>query len=73
MIDLISLGKNAKIASAQLNKFSDEKRNAVLVGVAKALRENADYIMQENTVDIQACVKKGVSDAFIDRLKPYIS
>ncbi len=69
MIDLISLGKNAKIASAQLNKFSDEKRNAVLVGVAKALRENADYIMQENTVDIQACVKKGVSDAFIDRLK----
>jgi len=69
MIDLISLGKNAKIASAQLNKLSDEKRNAVLVGVAKALRENADYIMQENTVDIQACVKKGVSDAFIDRLK----
>lgn len=69
MIDLISLGKNAKIASAQLNKFSDEKRNAVLVGVAKSLRENADYIMQENTVDIQACVKKGASDAFIDRLK----
>ena len=69
MIDLISLGKNAKKACAGLIKLSDKERNAVLVCVAKSLRENAHYIIKENAFDIEASIKKGASDAFIDRLK----
>ncbi|MBE5737401.1 MAG: glutamate-5-semialdehyde dehydrogenase [Clostridiales bacterium] len=68
MYDLLSLGQNAKKASIELIKLSEQKRAETLLEGAKMLRQNADYLMAENTVDIENAKKKGMSDAFIDRL-----
>ena len=68
MIDLITLGKNAKTAAAALNKLSDEQRNAVLLKAAHLLRTNKNYLIEENAFDISLAREKGMSDAFIDRL-----
>ena len=68
MFDLISLGKNAKKAAVALGALTEQKRNAVLVAAAKSLRDNKDYLISENLLDIKAAKEKGMTDAFIDRL-----
>ncbi len=68
MVDLITLGKNAKKASATLLKVSEEKRNATLKTVACFLRQNKEYLISENALDIKNAKEKGMTDAFIDRL-----
>lgn len=68
MYDLITLGKQAKKASASLIKLDDQKINEVLRLSAKALRDNAEFLIAENKLDIKLCLQKGASDAFIDRL-----
>ena len=52
MYDLVSLGKSAKKAAAALIKLSDEVRNNALISVAKALRDNKEYLIKENLEDI---------------------
>lgn len=68
MYDLISLAKGAKSASIRLSNVSENERNIVLKRAAILLRENASFLMQENQVDILNARKKGMTDAFIDRL-----
>ena len=69
MFDLISLAKNSKKASLSLNSLTDEQRNLTLKLSAKYLRENAEYLIEENQKDVELAKQKGASDAFIDRLK----
>lgn len=68
MIDLITLAKNAKKASAELNTLSEEKINFALNKVAVKIRENAQFLKTQNAMDLQNAKVKGLSDAFIDRL-----
>lgn len=68
MFDLLSLAKNAKKASKDLLNQSEEKINKVLRDSAKLLRENAKFLKEKNSIDIENGKKKGLSDAFIDRL-----
>lgn len=68
MFDLIALGKKAKTASRQLINLTEDMRAKALVEGAKMLRENAGFLIKENSVDIQNAKEKGMSDAFIDRL-----
>ncbi len=68
MYDLIGLGKISKKASISLIKLTEEKRNQALNACAKALRENAEFIMAQNALDIENAKKNNKSDAFIDRL-----
>ena len=68
MFDLVSLGKKAKIASVNLIKLTEEKRAETLVACAKALRDNAEFLIKQNQIDIENAKVKGMSDAFIDRL-----
>ena len=68
MFDLNSLGKSAKVAAAELSKLNDKKRNSALLTVAKLLRENASYLIEENAADIRLATEKGATAAFIDRL-----
>ena len=68
MIDLITLAKNAKKASAELNTLSDDKINQALKTVAVKIRENAQFLKDQNALDLQNAKVKGLSDAFIDRL-----
>lgn len=68
MFDLIALGKKAKTASFKLINLTEDMRAKALIEGAKMLRENAEFLIKENAVDILNAKEKGMSDAFIDRL-----
>ena len=68
MYDLIGLGKRAKKASVFLAKLTEEQRINALKLCAKAIRDNAKYLIEQNAIDVENAKKNGKSDAFIDRL-----
>lgn len=68
MIDLISIGKSAKLAAIELNKLSDLERAETLKRAAQLLRDNKEFLIKENQADIVLAKQKGATDAFIDRL-----
>lgn len=63
-----SLGHDAKDASRILSQVSEEKINAVLNGIAAALRDNSAAILEGNKKDLAAGEQKGLSPALLDRL-----
>ncbi len=68
MIDLKALGIRAKKACANLSLLSQDVINNALMSVAKALKDNAGYLIEQNRSDILSAKEKGMSEAFIDRL-----
>ena len=68
MTELNALGARAKVASKDLALLSEEKINQTLIAVAKSLRDEKDYLINENRLDIEKAREKGQTDAFIDRL-----
>ncbi len=68
MYDLVGLGERAKKASTFLAKLTEEQRINALKVCAKAIRNNAEYLIKENAIDVENAKKKGMSEAFIDRL-----
>lgn len=68
MFDLLSLAKNSKIASRELNLLTEENRALTLIKTAEYLRKEKDYIISENKIDVENAIKKGMSASFIDRL-----
>lgn len=69
MIDLNTLGKNAKTAAASLYSAPQEVIDRALIFSADELIKNADKIKTANIKDIKNAEEKGLSAAFIDRLK----
>ena len=69
MIDLNTLGKSAKAAAASLYSASQEVIDRALCVSAEELIKNADKIKAANVKDIKNAEEKGLSAAFIDRLK----
>lgn len=63
------LGVAAKSAAAGLYELTEEKINACLIAAADALTDSAEQIKSENAKDIENARVKGLSAAFIDRLK----
>ncbi len=61
-------GKLAKEASYKLGTLSAKEKNLALSAMAKALRDNSDFILEENAKDIENGEKKGMSKGLIDRL-----
>ena len=68
MIELIEKGKLAKKASYELAKKSSGEKNAALLAIAKALRDNTEYILKENLVDIENGRANNMKEGLIDRL-----
>ena len=68
MFTVRELGINAKKASRVLSVAKAEK-NEALKNIALALVENADYIIEQNNIDILNAKENGLSDAMIDRLR----
>lgn len=66
---LEELGEQAKSASMELAKLGQLKKNEGLEAVAAALVENADYLIQENAIDVKASEERGVKASLIDRLR----
>lgn len=63
------LGKNAKIASQSLVKLGTAEKNVVLGQVAEALLAETDFVLQENTRDVEKARENGISPVMVDRLK----
>lgn len=68
MFDLVLACEKAKKASKSLLSITEEKKKEALIVVAKALRDNAERLINENAKDIKLAKEKGATLAFIDRL-----
>lgn len=66
---LTELGKKAKEAEKTLMIAATEQKNKALKYIAQALIENADELIQANTIDLENGKNNGMSEAMLDRLK----
>lgn len=60
--------QNARTAVASMAKLESGVRNAALRALASSLTRHTDYLIIENTKDIQAARESGTADPLIDRL-----
>lgn len=65
---LQELLKNAKLARESIEFASTEQKNSLLTAISEALRENSDYILQQNKIDTENA-KGSISEVMIDRLR----
>ena len=68
MFDLLLACENAKKASKSLLSLTEQDKSNALMAVAKSLRDNAQFLINENAKDIAFAKEKGATPAFIDRL-----
>lgn len=66
---LIQLGKNAVEAKFALQELSTAQKDHALHAVARALRANDPWILQENAKDIEKGEEKGMHPGLLDRLR----
>jgi glutamate-5-semialdehyde dehydrogenase len=66
---MTQLAKQAKAASRELAKLTTAEKNACLLAMATALKQNAEAIKQANALDMDFGAKHGLSFAMLDRLK----
>jgi glutamate-5-semialdehyde dehydrogenase len=65
---IVSQLKSAREASYALAQCSTERKNAVLLSLAKALRANAAAILEANRKDLEVAKSSGRAGAFLERL-----
>jgi len=63
-----TLGINALEAKDFLSTVTTAQKNEALQAIANALRNNIDYIIEENKKDLENGKNSGLSDALLDRL-----
>lgn len=63
-----TLGINALEAKDFLSTVTAAQKNEALHAIANALRNNIDYIIEENKKDLENGKNSGLSDALLDRL-----
>ena len=69
MSELIQIGTLAKKAAGYLALQDTAFKNSLLKAIADELRENAQYIEEENKKDLASAKANGISDAMQDRLR----
>ena len=68
MSSLISMGQKAKEASYELGVASPGQKNEALTFIAEELIKAKEEIIKANEIDRQNAIKKGITDALLDRL-----
>ncbi len=68
-MNFIDKCKLVKDASFELMVLSNEERDDILLKFADKLRCNKEYILEENTKDIEKAAENGVRESMVDRLK----
>lgn len=66
---ITSIGQKARTAARALALLSADQKNAILLGMADALMENAPAILEANARDIAGAESHGLNAAAIDRLR----
>jgi len=66
--DILEIARQAKLASQKLANLSSITKNEALLKMAEAIEINKEKIKEENSKDVKAAEKKGLSKALIDRL-----
>ncbi len=66
---LLTLGKQAKIASYSLSQASTQLKNELLMAMAEAIEAKTDLILQANQQDLTQAVDNGIDDTMLDRLR----
>ncbi|PAQ15401.1 glutamate-5-semialdehyde dehydrogenase [Bacillaceae bacterium SAOS 7] len=69
MSELIEKAKLLKAASLQMSLLSENEKNQGLEQMADALVQQSDFILQENTKDMENGAKAGFSPNILDRLQ----
>lgn len=67
--DINIAGMNAKKASFDLSKLTDDKINEALTCIADAFVNDSDMILEANAGDVKRAIEAGTSEAMIDRLR----
>lgn len=68
MYDLVSLGKNARVAARCLRTLDTAKRNAGLIAISQKLRQEKSAILEANRLDVATAKAAGIRTVMIDRL-----
>lgn len=68
MQHILDQAKAAKKASYTLACMGAKEKDAVLIAMAEALTDNAEYILTENAKDVENARSKNTPEAMIDRL-----
>ena len=68
-MNLLIMGKEAKLASEILAVTDTEKKNEALLHAAELLIKEQESILAANAVDVERAEKKGVSPSMVDRLR----
>ncbi len=63
------LGQKAVQAKRKIASASTGEKNAVLIKIAQILRENTDFILEENEKDIADARQNGITETMVDRLR----
>ncbi len=66
---IIKKVKAAKAAAEKMVTVDSAQKNTLLRRMSRALKKNAEYLIQENRKDIAFAEKQGYSSALIDRLR----
>jgi glutamate-5-semialdehyde dehydrogenase len=66
---MAEIGLKARAAARALAFTTAERKQAALIGAARAIDERRDDILSANALDMAAAEKKGISRAFLDRLQ----
>ena len=65
---MAEIGKQARVAAAELSYATAERKHAALIGAADAVWENRDKIIEANKLDLEFGRNKGLPTAMMDRL-----
>lgn len=66
---MAGIGRAARASERALALATAERKHAALVGMAEALGQSTDAILDGNAIDVETAREAGVADAFIDRLR----
>ncbi|KMY54185.1 gamma-glutamyl phosphate reductase [Bacillus sp. FJAT-27231] len=69
MGELLEKAKLLKAASYQMGMLTETEKNEALEQIAEALLSNIDFILQENSQDMEAGTAAGFAPPLLDRLK----
>lgn len=67
-MNLQEIGKQSKLAAFELESISTDKKNEILIAMAKTLREHTDDIISANALDMERAKRNGMNSGLLDRL-----